>query len=224
LLLQDLSPYTALAPNASPGQDSQLITSGSDDKTIRVWDADTGKAHIGRIWSVARKRIVSGSDDTILRVWDAETGDALGAPLRGHSRQIWSVAVSPDGRHIVSSSEDETIWMWDAYTGEALGDPLRGHFGPCRYFAEWKSIVSGDDMFRVRDAETGKALNIPLRTNRDDVLSVAISANGQHIVSGSSRCGTRNSSTHTNPPMYLRYIFHPTRLMHFPVPPQPLSL
>ncbi|KAJ8588231.1 hypothetical protein M405DRAFT_740665, partial [Rhizopogon salebrosus TDB-379] len=41
-------------------------------------------------------------------------------------------------------------------------------------------------MFQVRDAETGKALNIPLRTNCDDVLSVAISANGQHIVSGSS--------------------------------------
>ncbi|OJA14567.1 hypothetical protein AZE42_06365 [Rhizopogon vesiculosus] len=174
--------------------DGQLIASGSDDKMIRVWNADTGKADIGRIWSVAispdGKRIVSGSDDTMLRVWDAETGKTLGAPLRGHLREIRSVAISPDGQLIVSGSEDETIRVWDAYTGEALGDPLRGHFGPVVSVAispDGKRIVSGsnDKTIRVWDMETGDAVGLPLRGHTQFVQSVAISPDGKRIVSSS---------------------------------------
>ena len=60
------------------------VVSGSDDKTVRVWDAVTGEVistltgHSDRVWSVSfspdGSRIVSGSWDKTVRVWDAVTG------------------------------------------------------------------------------------------------------------------------------------------------------
>jgi WD40 repeat protein len=76
--------------------DGQHIISGSDDKTIRIWDAETGAAvgkplegHTDCVWSVAYspdgQHIISGSDDKTIRIWDAETGAAVGKPLEGHT-------------------------------------------------------------------------------------------------------------------------------------------
>ncbi|MCG8530536.1 MAG: hypothetical protein MI749_07725, partial [Desulfovibrionales bacterium] len=50
------------------------------------------------------KLIVSGSKDKIVRNWDGESGESVGKPLRGHEREVCSVAVSGDGRVIVSVS------------------------------------------------------------------------------------------------------------------------
>ena len=68
--------------------DRDVIVSGSDDRTVRVWDAVTGTrlgaplaGHDGAVSAVAigragdRDVIVSGSDDKTVRVWDAVTGD-----------------------------------------------------------------------------------------------------------------------------------------------------
>jgi WD40 repeat protein len=60
--------------------DGKRIVGGSLDKTLRLWDAETGKAiskplkgHTGAVISVAfssdGKRIVSGSFDKTLRIW-----------------------------------------------------------------------------------------------------------------------------------------------------------
>ena len=33
--------------------------------------------------------------------------------LKGHSGDVWSVSVSPDGKRIVSGSADGTLKVWD---------------------------------------------------------------------------------------------------------------
>ena len=64
--------------------ESKQIVSGSDDKSVRVWDAvtvtvtSTLQGHLNYVMSVAfspgGKQIVSGSGDKSVRVWDAVTG------------------------------------------------------------------------------------------------------------------------------------------------------
>ena len=67
-----------------------IVVSGSDDGTVRVWDAATGTpvgdpltGHTGPVNAVAvgeldgRTIVVSGSDDGTVRVWDAATGTAI---------------------------------------------------------------------------------------------------------------------------------------------------
>ncbi|CAG7853599.1 Nuclear distribution protein PAC1 {ECO:0000255/HAMAP-Rule:MF_03141} AltName: Full=Lissencephaly-1 homolog {ECO:0000255/HAMAP-Rule:MF_03141}; Short=LIS-1 {ECO:0000255/HAMAP-Rule:MF_03141}; AltName: Full=nudF homolog {ECO:0000255/HAMAP-Rule:MF_03141} [Serendipita indica DSM 11827] len=158
--------------------DGSRIVSGSHDKTIRLWDAETGqplgeplRGHQDSVSAVAflpdGSRIVSGSHDKTIRLWDAETGQPLGGPLRGHQDSISTVAFSADGSRIVSGSIDKTIRLWDAETGQPLGEPLRGHQGwvmAVAFSPDGSRIISGslDKTIRLWDAETGQSLGEPL--------------------------------------------------------------
>jgi len=177
------------------------IVTGSDDNTIRIWDAETGavvgealKGHTESVRSVAYspdgQYIISGSDDNTIRIWDAGTGAALGKPLEGHTSWVRSVAYSPDGQHIISGSSDKTIRIWDVETGAALGKALEGHTSWVRsvaYSPDGQHIISGfdDKTIRIWDAETGTAVGKPLEGHASCVWSVAYSPDGQHIISGS---------------------------------------
>ena len=72
--------------------DGKHIVSGSTDKKVRVWDAQTGqsvmdplKGHGDWVTSVAfspdGRHIVSGSHDKTIRVWNAQTGQRITDPL-----------------------------------------------------------------------------------------------------------------------------------------------
>lgn len=50
-------------------------------------------------------------------------------PLHGHSGQIMSVAVSPDGRQLVTGSQDQSARLWDIASGQFLLS-FDGHLGP----------------------------------------------------------------------------------------------
>jgi len=181
--------------------DGRRIVSGSADKTLRLWDAATGKpigsplqGHTSWVRSVAfspdGRRIVSGSEDNTLRLWDAATGKQIGAPLEGHSDLVNSVAFSPDGRRIVSGSFDNTLRLWDAASGKQIGAPLEGHsdlVNSVAFRPDGRRIVSGseDRTLRLWDAATGKPIGAPLEGHGSKVTSVAFSRDGSLIVSGS---------------------------------------
>ena len=73
---------------------NKFLLSGSDDKTLKVWDATSGqetltlKGHMAGVMGVAfspdGKRIVSGSVDKTLKVWDATSGEET-LTLKGHT-------------------------------------------------------------------------------------------------------------------------------------------
>ncbi len=102
------------------------MVSGSADKTLKVWDLETGKCratlegHTNDVVSVAvtpdGKTVVSASADKTLKVWDLETGRCR-ATLEGHTGSVVSVAVTPDGKAVVSGSSDKTLKVWDLETG-----------------------------------------------------------------------------------------------------------
>src|ERR1700755_3646494 len=133
-----ISNFGAVVLSIAFSRDGQHIVSGSEDRTIRVWNAMTGETaagpftgHTDWIRSVAfspdGQHIVSGSFDRTIRVWNATTGETAAGPYTGHKLWISSVAFSPDGQHIVSGSFDQTIRVWDARTGETVAGPLTGH-------------------------------------------------------------------------------------------------
>ncbi len=180
--------------------DGKRIVSGSHDRTIRVWDMETGAAigntlegHKGWVNAVAvtldGKRIVSGSDDHTIRVWDLETGAAIGKPIKGHKNVVTAVAVTPDGKRIVSGSRDNTIRVWDMETGAAIGNSIEGHEGWVNAVVvtpDGKRIVSGssDHTIRVWDMETDAAIGKPIEGHEGVVYTVAVTQDGKRIVSG----------------------------------------
>ncbi len=107
--------------------DGRHIISGSHDRTIRIWDAQTGAAvgspldgHAHWVLSIAYspdgRHIISGSEDRTIRIWDAKAGTAAGRPFDGHTRTVQSIACSSDGRHIVSGACDNTTRVGDEFS------------------------------------------------------------------------------------------------------------
>ena len=178
--------------------DGRTAVSGSDDHTVRLWDAQTGQplktlqGHEGWVSSVAlsadSRTVVSGSGDHTVRLWDAQTGQPL-RTLQGHECCVSSVALSADGRTVVSGGRDNTVRLWDAQTGELLPTPQRGHSGQegsVALSADGRTALSVSGTagtgVRVWDAQTGR----PLSTVQGQAAidRVALSADGRTVVSG----------------------------------------
>ena len=132
-----LQGHHGVVSSVSFSVDGKLIVSGSEDRTLRVWNAVSGKrvlepleGHTDWVTSVSfsgdGKLIVSGSDDKTVRVWNAVSGECLHI-LRGHTNYVTSVSFSGDGNLIVSGSRDRTVRVWNllAYQWRELKRELK---------------------------------------------------------------------------------------------------
>ena len=175
---------------------------GSDDFTLNLWDAATGKeirtftrtwlekdGHICGETSVAfspdGKRLLSGSYDRTLKLWDAETGADLRTFI-GHTEHFTSVAFSPDSTRLLSGSADKTLKLWDAATGAEVRT-FTGHsawVSSVAFSPDGKRLLSGsgDETLKLWDAETGKELRT--FAGHSFISSVAFSPDGKRLLSG----------------------------------------
>ncbi len=176
--------------------DGRRIVTGSNDKTAKVWDSETGRELRtlncpGGVRSVAfsqdARRIVTGLPDNTAKVWDMESDREL-LTLKGHTRQINSIAFSPDGRRIVTGSDDRTAKVWDVKNGgELLTLMTRAErvlsvaFSP-----DGQRIVTGstDNTAKVWDVDNGREL-LTLKGHGGCIYSVAFSPDGWRILTGS---------------------------------------
>ncbi|XP_034021024.1 F-box/WD repeat-containing protein 7-like isoform X2 [Thalassophryne amazonica] len=166
-----------------------LIVSGSDDNTLKVWSAITGKClrtlsgHTGGVWcsQMAVATVISGSTDRTLRVWDAESGECVHT-LYGHTSTVRCMHLH--GNRVVSGSRDTTLRMWDVSTGRCE-HVLTGHMAAVRCVQyDGCRVVSGgyDYMVKVWDPETEACLHT-LQGHTNRVYSLQF--DGVFVVSGS---------------------------------------
>jgi WD40 repeat protein len=124
-----LDGHTALVMTVSFSPDGKQLATTSQDKSVKLWDAETGQeletftglANWGSrvVFSPDGKRLASGDWGGTAKVWDLETGQDL-LTLAGAGASVWGLGFSPDGRLIASGSNDRTLRLWDAKTGEQL--------------------------------------------------------------------------------------------------------
>ncbi|KAJ7096825.1 WD40-repeat-containing domain protein, partial [Mycena epipterygia] len=182
--------------------DGKRIVSTFSQKTIVLWDANTGailagplQGHTGPIYSVAfssdGNKIVSGSSDNTVRVWDSESGAPL-TELKGHSGDVVSVAFSHDGRRIVSASEDDTVRVWYAGNNEMLAPVVEKRRSPHSKLlafspdGRWILVASPDNAIEVWDIETNAMFYGRFEGHTDTIKCVVFSPDATRIVSGSN--------------------------------------
>ena len=154
--LRALAGHTDVVWCVAASADGLRGLSGSEDRSVRLWDLKTGQevdvveGHRGAVNGVAfssrGKVALSGSDDRTLRLWDLESGREL-RKFEGPGKPITSVALSPDGRRALSGGGDHKVWLWDVAAGKALRR-LAGHKALvwCVAFSpDGLRALSGDD-------------------------------------------------------------------------------
>ena len=189
--LRTLEGHTEAVTSVALHADRRRAVSGSLDKTVRVWDLDTGaclrtlEGHTDTVMSVALhadgRRVVTGDS-----VWDLDTGACL-RTLQGTGK-VNSVALHADGWRAVTGSWDKTVRVWDLDTGACLRT-LEGHTSEVTsvaLHADGRRAVTGshDKTVRVWDLNTGVCLRT-LEGHTSYVESVALHADGRRVVSGS---------------------------------------
>src|SRR5262249_55757336 len=118
--------------------DGKTLASGSNDKTVKIWDLASGKevvtlqSHARPVVSVAfspdGKMLASACDSTApfdirtglvekddnIKLWDVATGKEK-LTLKGLTAKVQSLCFGPDGAKLASAGQ---IKIWDTGTGK----------------------------------------------------------------------------------------------------------
>jgi WD40 repeat protein/beta-lactamase regulating signal transducer with metallopeptidase domain len=166
-----LEGHTKSVAHASFSRDGKMLaTAGGSDKSIRLWDGETGASlgvlngHTGEvrrvIFSPDGKTLYSCANDHTVRVWDVADRKEK-ASYTVSENNVYAMALSPDGKTLAIG------------TGEPRKMP----------------VPAGE--VKLLDAETGK-VKADLTSFGREVWSVAFSPDGKYVAAGASANQDKN--------------------------------
>jgi WD40 repeat protein len=161
-------------------RDGKWLLTGGEDKTIRLWDLETGKevrrfeGHTDKVRAVAfspdGNRAVSGGlfSDPTVRVWDVEGGREL-------SRYL-----------IETAGGDDDPLKFGGFGGlRAATRVWRSGIASVAFSPDGKLVLAGcmDNVLRVFEVSTGKERKLEGHTQQ--LLGAVFTPDGKRILSGS---------------------------------------
>ncbi|KAF7796773.1 hypothetical protein EIP86_007956 [Pleurotus ostreatoroseus] len=139
-----------------------VLITGSYDRTVRVWNLDTGRevlcmtghTRAVRALQFDEAKLITGSMDHTMRVWDWRTGKCC-RTLEGHTEGV--VCLNFDSNVLASGSVDTTIKIWNFRTGECF--TLRGHRDWVNSVKLWDSLdnTTSDSCVPARASDGGSS-------------------------------------------------------------------
>jgi WD40 repeat protein len=188
--------------------DGKTALSGSEDRTLKLWDIGTGKmirtfeGHAGYVYSVAfspdGKMALSGSSGGTLKLWDISTGEENSISKEiytfksysARSVRVYYVAFSPDGKMALLGSSDNTVSLWDISAGKeisSIGEEEDDSYVQSVAFSpDGKMALLGIGDGTLRLWNIGKGIRVFEGHDDSCVYSVAFSPDGKTALSGSN--------------------------------------
>ena len=176
--------------------DGLQSASGSDDRTIRVWEIPSGRllgnleGSRGEVYAVAfspdGKFLLSAGRDRLLRLWDLQARKQVRL-FQGHTDSVRCVAFSPDGKRAVSGGDDRSLRIWNVASGEEKAT-LDGHTDAVTsvvWSRDGQRILSGSRDGTARWWNwVGQKQLARLEGHAGPVLSIALAPDGTTALSG----------------------------------------
>ncbi|MBN1396441.1 MAG: hypothetical protein JXA06_00240 [Bacteroidetes bacterium] len=196
-LIRTLRGHTKRIGRLAWSPDGHILASPSKDKTIRLWDFETGeclhtlKGHKGNVSSVAFEPaggiLASGSSDRTIKLWETGSGKFLRS-LTGHENMVSCVAFDPQRGTLTSGSGDSMIMFWEKKIGQ-LHSTIGKHQGwvlAIAFDSQARLLASAGEDRRIYlwDVENDRGL-FCLEQHKAEVLSVSFSPSGKILASGS---------------------------------------
>ncbi len=195
-LQQTLATHSSSVMSVAISRDAKTIASGSNDKTIKLWNLDgeeirTLRGHASKIvqviFSPDGKTIASGSSDKTIKLWNL--GGQEIRTFRGHTDGVTDIAFSADGKIIASTSSDKTIKLWNLGNGQEIGT-LTGHASKVwsvAFSPDGKILAtgSGDKTIKLWNVLNGEEIRT-LHGHTDAVNHVTFSSDGKTLATASS--------------------------------------
>ncbi len=194
-LQQTISAHSDWVRCMSFTPDSLKLVSGSFDKTIKLWQIDTGgeiyrlgerlKGVFALAVSPDGKLLASGSWDETIELWNLETGTLL-HNLSQHKASVRALAIAPDSKTLISGSFDQTIVLWslpDGVVGKTMLD--REPIAAIALSADGTFLASTGDDGIVKIWSLASGLKIAESSgNKHCIGSLSISPDSQTIAAG----------------------------------------
>lgn len=186
-----------------------LISAGGPfDKSIRIWDLETGKisnslySHTSDISTLALSPdgnyVASGSWDRLINIWELDTGRLI-KTLKGHQSWVRSVIFHPEGDYLISASgdnkrEEYAVKIWSVQSGRIIRtiSDFMNDVNQVVISPDGNTLLSVSSESRASDF-TGKIWDFSngdiigtLEIYSKTLLSASISPNGQLVATGSA--------------------------------------
>ncbi|WP_427162185.1 protein kinase domain-containing protein [Aliinostoc sp. HNIBRCY26] len=198
-LAETLTGHSEAIASVAITPDGQTIASGSHDKTIKLWNAQTGTlirtiyGHSLPVLSLAISEdgqdLASGSLDETIKQWNLSSGQQIRS-FKSNGYVAWNnaMSISQDQQILATGSTDKTVRLWNVNNGQRIRT-LYGHTLPVLSVAlssDGQTLASGstDRTIRLWNVTTGQQLQ-NLTGHTSWVTSLAISPDNKVLVSGS---------------------------------------